>query len=268
VSMYHRLLDGNSSDYELHFFLALAYGGQGNDELAELELEKAIAIKSDYFEPWQSLCFMALKNKDLQKALQCARRCVDANPKMSEAWGLMGYVCNYRKEYQQAIDPLVRAVRLDSANAGAYFELGSAYERIGRYDDAANTFRTVLRIKPGDAATANYLGYMWAERNVKLDSAQALIMNALRSDSQNGAYLDSYAWVLYMRGDYPKALINIRKALEKIDNDPIVFEHFGDIQSKMGDKSQAIAAYRKSIALGSQEQKRIEEKIRSLMESP
>jgi tetratricopeptide (TPR) repeat protein len=267
VSMYHQLLTGNSNDYELHFYLGLAYAAQGNDELAELALQKAIALKSDYFEAWQNLCFLALKLKDGEKALELANRCAAVNPKLSQAWSLVGYVYNSRQEHNLAIEPLARAVQLDTANSTAHFELGSTFERAGRYDEAAVAFRTVLRLKPNDATTANYLGYMWAEHNSNLDSAETLIALALAAEPDNGAYLDSYAWVLYMKGEFPKAYTYICKALVKINNDPIIYRHLGDILVKTGDAPQAISAYRRSIALGSLEQRLIEEKIRGLMDS-
>jgi tetratricopeptide (TPR) repeat protein len=258
------LLSSKDADYEVHFYLGLVYGGRENFTAATGELEKALAIKPELLEAWQNLTYLAVKQKKMDQAIDYAQRCTRALPKKAEAWRLLGYTYNLDRQYKNAIEPLKRAVQADGADAGVLFELGSAYERAGQLDDAARAFRGVLAINPRDAATANYLGYMWAEHNVKLDSARTLIELALKEEPDNGAFLDSYAWVLYMQGDYDKAYQYITKALDKMGQDPIIHSHCGDILAKMRKSQQAVEAYRRSIELGSEEKDALQAKIGTL----
>ncbi len=258
------LLAENVDDYELHFYLGLVFAGQEKFALAEMELKKAIAIRDDFPDAWQHLCYIALKEKDSDKPVSCARSYVKALPENPDSWRMLGYVHNMRKAYDKAIDALSKAVALDSADAVAWYELGSAYERAGRYEQAADAFRVVLRIRPGDDAASNYLGYMWAEQGVKLDSAKVLIEQALEQSPENGAYLDSYAWVFYRMNEFDSAQAYIEKAVAVIEDDPVIYSHYGDILAARGMNSHAISAYRKSIELGSDERKRLEAQIQKL----
>ena len=80
----------------------------------------------------------------------------------------------------------------------AHFILGSIYEREKKYDLAEEEFKKVLAFDPLNGAAANYLGYMLADRGVRLDESVNYIQKALQTDPNNGAYLDSLGWVLFM----------------------------------------------------------------------
>ena len=62
--------------------------------------------------------------------------------------------------------------------------------------------------------TLNYLGYMLADRGVKLDGA-AMLQKAVQLDPQNYAYLDSLGWVYMKLGQYRLAEENLRQASER-----------------------------------------------------
>jgi len=46
-----------------------------------------------------------------------------------------------------------------------------ALERLGRFDEAEPLFLELLEKDPGDVASANYLGYAWADRGTHLNEA-------------------------------------------------------------------------------------------------
>ncbi len=77
------------------------------------------------------------------------------------------------------------------------FQLGAVLEREKRHDEAEAVFRQALAIEPDSAPILNYLGYMNADRGVKLEEALALIQKAVELDPASGAYKDSLGWALY-----------------------------------------------------------------------
>jgi tetratricopeptide (TPR) repeat protein len=102
---------------------------------------------------------------------------------------------------------------------------------------------------------------MWADAGLKLDSSKVLIARALKKEPDNGAFLDSYAWVLFRLGDVDSAFLFMRKAAAKINDDPIVFEHLGDILAKKGDIPAAIKAYEKCLVLEPENKAAIRERL-------
>jgi predicted negative regulator of RcsB-dependent stress response len=66
---------------------------------------------------------------------------------------------------------------------------------------------------------------------------------------------------------YPEALVEIEKALELEKEDPLIFEHLGDVHVKLGDKEAAIKAWEKALEYHEKEKglkERIEKKIKNL----
>jgi len=252
----HKLLAENIDDYEVHFYCGLVLAAQDSGDLARMEFEKSLVIaakdsvvRNNFTDAWQQLCYLALREKDLGRALETAKRFEKAMPQKAESWRMEGFVLNAKNEYDRAAVALKKAIALDSADALAWFELGSSLERMKKRDKAELAFKRVLALKPADPQAANYLGYMWAEAGIKLDSALTIIKMALLQDSLNGAYLDSYAWVFYKKGSIDSALVYIVKAIGTIGDDPVVFSHYGDILAKKGDMAGALAAYKKGLGL-------------------
>jgi len=138
------------------------------------------------------------------------------------------------------------------------FNLGGTLEQHDRFDDAVAAFELLLQIMPDHAPTLNYLGYMLAEEGVRLEYARDLVKHAIELSPDNGAYIDSYGWVLYNMGDYKKALKELLRAYKLIAIDPVVAEHVGDAYEALGDMENAHKYWRKALELNPDNQDLVE----------
>jgi tetratricopeptide (TPR) repeat protein len=121
------------------------------------------------------------------------------------------------------------------------------FEKLKKYDAAEGEFRKVLEINPESASAMNYLGYMLADRNVRLPEAHALISKALEYDPHNGAYLDSLGWVLYRMDKLPEAEEQLLYALERARRDPAIHDHLGDVYFRQGRLKEAIVQWQNAL---------------------
>jgi tetratricopeptide (TPR) repeat protein len=128
-----------------------------------------------------------------------------------------------------------------------YFLRGALDERQKHYDSAEEQFRKILAIDSNNSMTLNYLGYMLADRGVKLDDALTMVQKAVEQDPQNGAYLDSLGWVYFKMGQYALAEANLRKASERISTDPQVHDHLGELYEKTGRLKMAASQWEQSL---------------------
>src|SRR5271167_600170 len=128
-----------------------------------------------------------------------------------------------------------------------YFLRGALDERQKHYDSAEEQFRKILAIDSNNSMTLNYLGYMLADRGVKLDDALTMVQKAVQQDPQNGAYLDSLGWVYFRMGQYALAEANLRKASERIGQDPQVHDHLGELYEKTGRLKMAAGQWEQSL---------------------
>jgi tetratricopeptide (TPR) repeat protein len=162
------------------------------------------------------------------------------------------------KQSQQAVATFEEALHEaqleeddDFVNAKFYFNYGAAAEQAGLYDKATDLLRKSIALDPENSAEAcNYLGYMWADHNMNLDEAEAMIRRALQSEPNNASYIDSLGWVEFRKGQFDRALDNLLRAAKTVGReDPVVFEHIGDTYLKLNRTREALEAWQKALAL-------------------
>jgi len=150
-------------------------------------------------------------------------------------------------EAEQALDKAEQLSSKDDDKEYVWFLRGSTFEREKRYADAAVQFKKVLASDPEHASALNYLGYMLADQNQELDAALGYIKKAVDLDPANGAYLDSLGWVYYRLGKYDLAEENLLKASQKINTDPTVHDHLGDLYQKTGRLKMAVTNWDRAL---------------------
>ncbi len=154
------------------------------------------------------------------------------------------------KQWPQAEENINKAIEQSTKPEDkdyALFVAGSIYERQKNYEKAEEAFRKVLADDPKNAQALNYLGYMLADRDTRLEEALGYIRRAVALDPQNGAYLDSLGWAYYKMGNYDLAEENLRRASERINNDPTVHDHLGELYMKTGRLKLAAANWERSL---------------------
>jgi tetratricopeptide (TPR) repeat protein len=150
-------------------------------------------------------------------------------------------------EMGKALDASEKLSTAKDEQETVHFMRGAMYERMKNFDGAEAEFRKVLEINPENAGALNYLGYMLADRNVRLQEAQDLIQKAVDHDPSNGAYLDSLGWVFFRLNKLPDAEKSLMKALESMAKDPTVHDHLGDVYFHEGKIREAIAQWQSSL---------------------
>lgn len=144
------------------------------------------------------------------------------------------------------------------------YELAMLYEAVGRRAEGLALMENVLRTHPDHSNGLNYVGYTLAEEGRDLDRALVLVQKASLLDPENGYILDSVAWVHYKREDYPLAWENIGYAVGIVDNDPTIWEHYGDIAKAMGKKAEARKGYRNALKFKTAHPETIRKKLQAL----
>jgi tetratricopeptide (TPR) repeat protein len=160
--------------------------------------------------------------------------------------------------------------------------LSSLYSAANDADHAEEQLELVLKADPNDAGACNDLGYLWAERNKKLDEAERLIRKALELDRQqrvaglgadadegdNAAYVDSLGWVLFRRSRFAEARQELERAasLPGGGDDPVVWDHLGDVYQRLGLKAKSVEAWRKALGLYEAGRRRPDEHYKDIKE--
>jgi len=167
-----------------------------------------------------------------------------------ETWLALAQIYEKAKTWNEmanSLDQAEKLARSKDEKETIIFMRGAMFERMKKYDEAEAEFRKVLQINPENSSAMNYLGYMLADRNVRLQEAHDLIKKALEQEPNNGAYLDSMGWVFFRLNKLPEAEQNLRRALQLMSTDPTVHDHLGDVYFHQGKIREAIAQWQSSL---------------------
>jgi tetratricopeptide (TPR) repeat protein len=153
------------------------------------------------------------------------------------------------KKYAEAQRVLDAAIKKFPDDLQVHFLQGALFEKQDRVADAEKAFRKALELEKNSAPAMNYLGYMLADRGLKLDEALKLIQKAVEVEPGNGAYLDSLGWVYFRMNRLDLAEEFLRKAVRFVDNDADIHDHLAELHFKRGDYENARQEWAKALTL-------------------
>ena len=111
--------------------------------------------------------------------------------------------------------------------------------RMDRIDESVAQYRKAAKQWPRSALTLNALGYTLADRTDQYKEAEKLIRKALKYDPESAAIIDSLGWVLYKLGHHEEALVELKRAYEKLD-DPEVASHIIEVLAALDRNDEAM----------------------------
>lgn len=276
------ILEIEPGDANLRLQLARIYYRQQDLAGAADMFEQLLASDSANTEAIYTLARLRLQQKRYDEAAGYFRRTLRILPKVSDAWinlgvcqlqqgqpdsaeysfkrarrhgsrmeldYLFGFGYGQLERFGQAIPYYMKVLPRHKKDPVFLFSLAAAYERTGDFDSSEKFFKELLARDPDNASAQNYLGYMYAERGVKLDEAKALISCALKQEPDNAYYIDSMGWVLFRLGQLAEAQTQIERAVSLMPRDATLREHLGDIFQALNQQPKAIEQWQKAIEL-------------------
>ena len=171
-------------------------------------------------------------------------------PNDSHGHLVLGYAFQALRDLEQAAWHFRIAGENEELRRDAGVQLSLCQEKLGQSSRARRTLADLWREYPDDTNLANSYGYFLAEKGLELDLAEELIRLALAEDPDNGAYLDSMAWVYYQRQQFAEAFDLLVRAANALPEDPVILEHLGLTLSELGQTDEALVVLRRSLAAG------------------
>lgn len=144
--------------------------------------------------------------------------------------------------------------------------LSFIYTKQDRRDQAIECLRQARKLTPEDAGINNDLGYTMADAGMDLDEAERLLKaavsevlwNGVGEDDRQAAFMDSLGWLHYKRGKFTEARGWLVLGAKMEDGqDPVIHDHLGDAEWRLGHSKEAVQAWKKAIEL---HDRRVEEK--------
>jgi len=246
-------------------------------ELFQLGIDKKIVPEDDplgyYF--LSGALEMAGKTDEALRAAQQATKLDRKDPRYLLRVGWILYHAGRNEEARatyleliERFDQSFHSDQLRQAVRDAKLALSSLAVESGDLHEAERWLEEVLDEFPDDVSALNDLGYLWADRNTRLQRAYRMIKRAVEAEPDNAAYRDSLGWVLYRLGRLKEAAVELERAAAA-EADPVIFEHLGDVHHALGQLEQAKQNWQKAIEAFQKEGKteqveKVRKKLRQL----
>lgn len=152
------------------------------------------------------------------------------------------------QDHAAAYEVYAQAVARFPQDPDLIYEQASMAEKLDRMDDMERLLRGIIQSHPKYQHAYNALGYAWADRNIRLTEAKALIEQAVALAPKDGYILDSLGWVEFRLGNHAQALVLLQRAFE-LKADAEIAAHWGEVLWVQGDREGALAVWRKGLAI-------------------
>ena len=200
---------------------------------------------------WRNMVILNMMDDNYAEAVKASEKAIEYNPDNID---LKRYVagCYYQmKEYDKAIETyrnLISAVDSTDAVTLAEITTGMAdvYSESGDSTNAILHYELALELDPLNSSALNNYAYFLAQHGEDLDRAERMAALAVKDEPDNANFIDTYAWVYFAKKDYTKALLYIKTAVEK-DEDNHLREHYGDILWFNDEREQAVEQWTKAL---------------------
>ncbi|MDQ6983042.1 MAG: tetratricopeptide repeat protein [Mariprofundus sp.] len=208
------------------------------------------------------LAAIDISQNKLDEASKRLQNVMKTKPVRLDAHLMLSAIRLSRKQYRQLLDETEKLMGINNLPARLLFNRAAAFDHFKQYEQVEAMLNRIISRQPNDAEALNFLGYTYAVQGMNLNKAIALIKLALIQKPDDGYYLDSLAWAYYKKGDYPKAAITQTRALKKVTDDAVMYDHYGDIMWKNSRPKAARQAWQKAIELKFEHPRQLKQKIK------
>ena len=215
------------------------------------QLSYSLDVNPTDAEGWRNMVILNMMDDNYPAAVKASEKAIEYNPDNIDLRRYVAGCYHQMDEYGKAIETYQQALLIvDSTDVQLMSEIitgmGDTYSEM---DDTVHTvecYERALELDPINSSALNNYAYFLAQRGQDLDRAERMAALAVKDEPDNANFIDTYAWVYFAKKDYTKALLYIKSAVEK-DEENHLLEHYGDILWFNDEKDAAVEQWTKAL---------------------
>lgn len=257
------LVENHPEQIQGHVILGDLLAQRDDKAAARDSYIKAARLDKSLNEVWQRVIQLDGDLNEMDSVITHTEEALEVFPNQGIFWYANGSAYLAKKQYKKSSESMEEARRLttDSKMLGfIYAQLGDAYNAMGKFEASDNSYEEALKLDANNEHVLNNYGYFLSLRKAKLDKASEMTSRLVKLFPQNATYLDTYAWVLFVKGDYANARKLLEKATQLDAANATIWEHYGDVLFQLNEKEKALEQWKKAKSLGAPSD-RLEKKI-------
>lgn len=255
-SLFQTLLDQHPEDTELKLMYGSLLMAQQKEEEAKFQFQLVTEMEPSNEGAWQQLLNISLKGEDIPEVIRICTRCKELFPEAPEYYFYLGIGYYMQEKYQESLDTYYAGLKIIPEGNGVvksnfYGQIGDLYYQMEKMDEAYKAYDVALKYNENNAPVLNNYSYFLTLDKKDLKKAERMAAQCIKLEPDNATYLDTYAWVFFVQGNYTLAKIYIENALSKDKtNSAELVDHYGDILYMSGEKDKALEQWKKAKEMG------------------
>ena len=268
IALFDRIMKQEQDDPQIPMLYAQYLLSKNMESESVPVLEQVVDLDPTNKAARMMLIGAAVKKEDYKQIIKVCEPGIEATPDALEFYYYLAVAYNQAEKPDSVISICKRALEHKTADGKKeivsefYSILGDMYHTQKQMKEAYAAYDSALVYNPSNiGALNNYAYYLSVERR-DLDKAEEMSYKTVKAEPNNATYLDTYAWILFEKGNYAEARIYIDNAMksEGGDKSDVIVEHCGDIYYMTGDVDGALTYWKKALEMGS-ESKTLKQKI-------
>ena len=268
IALFDRIMKQEQDDPQIPMLYAQYLLSKNMESESVPVLEQVVDLDPTNKAARMMLIGAAVKKEDYKQIINVCEPGIEATPDALEFYYYLAVAYNQAEKPDSVISICKRALEHKTADGKKeivsefYSILGDMYHTQKQMKEAYAAYDSALVYNPSNiGALNNYAYYLSVERR-DLDKAEEMSYKTVKAEPNNATYLDTYAWILFEKGNYAEARIYIDNAMksEGGDKSDVIVEHCGDIYYMTGDVDGALTYWKKALEMGS-ESKTLKQKI-------
>mgnify|MGYP005914662231 CR=1 FL=1 len=267
ITLFSRIMEQDPDDAQLPLLYAQYLLSKGMNKEAWPVLRQVLAIDPTNTAARMMLLGEAVRQEDYEEIIRLCEAGVEASPDMLEFYFYLAIAYNQAERTDDALAICQRALTHIKDNSKKevisdfYAIIGDAYHTKNQHDDAYAAYDSALVYNPSNIGVLNNYAYYLSVERRDLDKAEEMSYKTVKAEPNNSTYLDTYAWILFEKGNYAEARLYIDDALKNEgDKSDVIIEHCGDIYYMTGDVDGALKFWKQALEAGSKS-KTLKQKI-------
>ena len=267
IALFDRIMKQEQDDPQIPMLYAQYLLSKNMEAESVPVLEQVVDLDPTNKAARMMLVGTAVRKEDYKQIIKVCEPGIEATPDALEFYYYLAIAYNQAEQPDSVVSICKRALEHTTADSKKevvsdfYSILGDMYHTQKQMKEAYAAYDSALVYNPSNiGALNNYAYYLSVERR-DLDKAEEMSYKTVKAEPNNATYLDTYAWILFEKGNYAEARIYIDNAMKSDDEkSDVIVEHCGDIYYMTGDVDGALSYWKKALEMGS-ESKTLKQKI-------
>jgi len=253
---------------KVRFYLGAVYEETKQDKLAIRHFSRIGPVSTYYADAMIHVGYLHKKGKRLSDAIETMEEAIKYREDVVQFYAFYASLLDEKREYKTATKMLLKAVERFPTSTQLRFYLGSMHDRTGNTDLTIKEMKKILDIEADHVQAMNYLAYTYAELNIRLDEAEALVRRAHVIKPDDGYILDTLGWVLFKKGQTRDSIKFLEAAFKTKISESVVADHLGDAyyRYELVDKAKRMYLRAAEIEKDKDKIQKIRKKITSIEE--